>query len=71
MYNSLLRAALESYFLVSIGTIYGVRHGKLEDSEERVTFAITLAVLTYLIVFPISQHLFLIKKFEKLSDPIS
>ena len=28
MYNSLLRAALESYFLVSIGAVYGVRHGK-------------------------------------------
>lgn len=54
MFSSVLRAALESYFLVCIGTLYAIMHPKFDEGEDQITFAISLLILTYLIVFPIA-----------------
>ena len=61
MFNSLFRAALESYYLVSITTLYSIANTFLESSEEFVTFAVGIATIIYLILFPILQHRFLLR----------
>lgn len=68
MFNSVLRAMLESYFLVCISTLFGLYNAKFSDSEYATTFGIGLLMLAYLILFPILQHKFLMKKFEKLGE---
>ena len=62
MFNSVLRACLESYYLVSISTLYGIANTSLGSDEDYATFAIGIGTLTYLILFPILQYRFLIKK---------
>lgn len=66
LFNSILRACLESYFLVAIASMYGLLHGKFDESEGIVTFCVGLLALTYLILFPILSHRYLLKKFEVL-----
>ena len=64
MFNSILRACLETYFLVALASMYGLIHGKFDSSEGIVTFIIGLITLTYLILFPILANRFIIKKKE-------
>ena len=68
MFNSLLRAALESYYLVSITTLYGIAHASLGSSEEAVTFAVGIGTTLYLILFPILQYRFLQRKQSTLGE---
>ena len=53
LFNSILRACLESYFLVALASMYGLLNGKFDSTEGIVTFCIGLVALTYLILFPI------------------
>lgn len=66
MFNSILRAALESYYLVSITTLYGIANSSFSSSEELVTFFIGLGTLAYLVLFPLLQYRFLLKKHGEL-----
>lgn len=72
MFNSLLRAALESYYLVSITTLYGIANSSLSgsSSEEYVSFFFGLATLAYLILFPILQYRFLCRKHKELDQVV-
>ena len=66
LFNSVLRACLESYFLVALASMYGLVHGKFDSSEGIVTFVVGLLALTYLILFPVLSHRYLLKKQEVL-----
>ena len=68
MFNSILRAALESYFLVSITTLYGLANSKFDSNEELITFMIGVVTVTYLVCFPIIQYRFLLRKHESLGE---
>ena len=68
MFNSVLRACLESYYLVSISTLYGLANASLGSSEELTTFAIGIGTVSYLVLFPILQYRFLLKKQASLGE---
>ena len=70
MFDSILRALLESYFLVAITTLYAVANvPEKASTEDIIAFSIGLGTLAYLVLFPILQHRFLLKKRLELGEP--
>ena len=60
MFNSLLRAALETYLSLTIQMWYGWRSLRIDaGSDDRIEFLILLAMTIYCIGLPFTQHNFL------------
>ena len=68
MFNSVIRGLLESYFPLSIATVYQLSQDKWEDGD--VLHQI-LAIITiiYLVIFPIFSLWFVLRYFKILSTP--
>lgn len=66
MFNSLLRAALMSYFLVCLSTIFVLRNPIFETTEDKIDFFVVVLLLIYLVAFPFVQNNFLMKRFGEI-----
>ena len=68
MFNSVLRAVLESYFLVCITAIYGVKNARFDPAENTTNFIFGVVTLIFLVAFPIQAHRFLLRKQNNLGE---
>ena len=71
MFNSVLRAILESYFLLAISTFHSFKKISFETKEETTSFVTSLALLGFLVAFPALSHRFLLRNQENLGKETS
>ena len=67
-YNSILRAVLESYLLLSLNTLFEVFFPKFDTVDESVNFGLGVAILIFLIAFPVIIHRCLLRKQAQLGE---
>ena len=69
IFNSVLRAMLESYLQMAILMLYGWRNRRVTpDTQSRIDFLILLALTIYITAFPFLQFRFLNSRRERVQN---
>ena len=69
MFNSILRALMQTYLLNCIAMWYSLSTTNVSDSEGIVDLTLAIVILTFSLAFPICTYLFLKKNEEILREP--